>query len=242
MTRLDVTLDQLGSDAGWSPDWENVLVRAGTVTVSRARFGRRVVVALVVLAAALIPIAALAATQGWWFLRFGAPQPTHAPVVVKTGAWSGRAWRLIAYPSSTDGLCFTITTATSSVTNPVGAMGCAPVVGVARTASTKGSPDMPITYLSSSARPELPPYIAGPVIETAAIVAIRLADGRTLTTPTFAAPAPLDHVRFYATRFPSNVADQVPVWLAGLDSAGTVVACLVPATAHEGISPLDACR
>jgi hypothetical protein len=57
--------------------------------------------------------------------------------------------------------------------------------------------------------------------------------------PAFAAPQPLEHVRFFATR----AADANHVrFVAGLDAAGALVACLVPETANEGVSPLSDCR
>ncbi|MDP9225277.1 MAG: hypothetical protein M3P18_15825 [Actinomycetota bacterium] len=178
-------------------DWSDVLRRAGEGEAGRVvprRFRkRRLVVAFVVLAAVLIPLAALAATNDWWFFESGTvPKPLSAPVVVKEGEWSGHAWQLIAYPSGTDGLCVSVT---PKGRKDVGTMGCSPFVGVSRTAATKASPDMPITYLAGSGPEGRPAYIVGPVIDKASEVEIRFANGQTLRVRTFSAPAPLpaDH-------------------------------------------------
>jgi hypothetical protein len=198
------------------------------------------VIALAVLAAVLVPLAALAAANNWWFLTLGGPTPTNAPVVVKEGVWDGHPWQLIAYPSTTDGLCVSVTPKNS--TGEGAAMGCGTFAGIARTPETKASPDMTITYLSGGASNELPAYIAGPVIENASAVEIRFADGNVMRVPTFTAPEPLSHIRFYAT--PISAADQSTFlkWVAGLDANGNVVACLAPLTAKDGISLLSDCR
>lgn len=247
MTLGDELLDQLAPAQGWVPDWPNVLQRAGTRPSTRRVTRRRMVIVLAVLAAALVPLAALAAANNWWFLTLGGgPTPTNAPVVVKEGVWDGHPWQLIAYPSTTDGLCVSVTPKNS--TGEGAAMGCGTFAGIARTPETKVSPDMTITYLSGGASNELPAYIAGPVIENASAVEIRFADGNVMRVPTFAAPEPLSHIRFYAT--PISATDQsTPTtfptflkWVAGLDANGNVVACLAPLTAKDGISALSDCR
>lgn len=244
MTPVDTALEQLAPGSGWASNWDDVLARAEIRPVRQRWISRRLIVAFALLAAILVPLTATAASRGWWFFESGsAPHPTQTPFVVKSGIWDGHAWQLIAYPSSTDGLCFSITATNTTTSGAGGAMNCAPFAGVARTSETKGSPDMTITYLSGGATSQLPAYVAGPVIETATAVKIRLADGATLTTPTFSAQPPLDHVRFYATLLPSAaVGAQSVIWVAGLDSEGRLVACLAPATAKDGISPLNACQ
>lgn len=254
MTPNTDPLDRLAPLAPWEPDWPDVLDRADQRALRRTRLEdlltrRRVVVALAVLVAVLVPLAALGAANEWWFLRFGgAPTPVSAPVVVKEGVWSGHPWRLIAYPSSTDGLCFSITPKNAKAEGAGGAMNCAPIAGVPRTTETKATPDMTITYLSGSGDPHLPAYIAGPVIETASTVKIRFATGEILRLPTFSAPASVGHVRFYATQLPADIPASTPGapqtyidTLAGLDNDGNVVACLDPSTAVNGVSPLADC-
>ena len=191
MTFRDELLDQLAPAHGWVPDWPDVLQRAGAEpSISRVT-RRRMVIALVVLAAVLVPLAALAATNNWWFLKLGhGPTPTNAPVVVKEGAWDGHPWQLIAYPSAADGLCVSVTPKDS--TGEGAAMGCGTFTGISRTPETKATPDMTITYLSGGASNKLPAYIAGPVIEKASTVEIRWA---RLLRASHGEPAPVARAR-----------------------------------------------
>jgi hypothetical protein len=255
---LDAALHELvPTFADEQPDWLDVVARAEVVAPARRGFStrRRLVLALVVLVAVLIPLAALADANDWWFFKTpGSPTPTGAPVVVKTGEWDGHPWQIVAYPSTTDGLCVSMTPKTSNNNSAGAAMGCGPFAGIARTGATKASPDMRITFLSGSATKALPAYIIGPVVEQAATVAIRFNDGKTLHTPTFSAPPPLEHVRFYASPLPQDeTAEKIPSpsrlrvslqwkWIAGLDANGRVVACLAPSSAINGISPLSPCN
>jgi hypothetical protein len=173
-----------------------------------------------------------------------------APVVVKEGEWSGRPWQLVAYPSGTDGLCFSVTSKRPAQAGAVGAMNCATFAGISRTAETKASPDMTITFLSGwGPSGFLPTYIVGPVINKAVEVEIRFANGQDMHVPTFGAPAPVKQVRFYATQIPDSAVPkqlrgepQAFDWIAGRDKEGTIVACLSPLKAKDGISPLSDCR
>jgi hypothetical protein len=130
-------------------------------------------------------------------------------------------------------------------------MNCGPFIGVTRTAATKPSPDMKITYLAGAASAFLPAHIAGPVIETARTVEIRYANGdrsddflrelRRVETNV------LQRLRCGEGRNKDGVRSlRNPVlgyssspW-AGLDEAGNVVACLVPNARPEN-SPLSDC-
>jgi hypothetical protein len=246
MTFGDEILDRLVPGHAWVADWPDVLERAGVGHSARLVTRRRLVMVFVALAAVLVPLAALAATNDWWFLKLGGgPTPTKAPVVVKEGEWGGHAWQLITFPSTTDGLCFSVTPKDSAGTG--GALACGPFVGIARTPATKASPDMTITYLTGSGSGGLPAYIAGPVIGTASAVEIRFGNGDVLRVPTFTGPASLEGVRFYATRLPAGVQTAprtltLVKWVAGLDVNGEVVACLAPQTAMDGGSALADCR
>jgi len=249
MTFGNEVLDRLAPAHGWAADWSDVLERAGARRPARLITKHRLVLALVVLAAVLVPLAAVGAANDWWFLRFGAgPPPMKAPVVVKDGDWSGHLWQLVAYPSTTDGLCFSITPKDSTVEGTGGGMSCGPFAGVSRTPETKASPDMTITFLSGGASPQLPAYIAGPVIDEAATVQIRFGNGEVVRIPTFAGPESLGNVRFYATQLPAGVQDTPRTFstflksVAGLDANGEVVACLAPHSARDGLSPLSDCR
>jgi hypothetical protein len=225
---------------------------------------RRLMLGFAVLAAALVPLAALGAANDWWFLRDHDPAPVSAPDVVKEGEWSGHPWQLIAYPSGSVGLCVSVTPAGSTAGGRErvpfspprgGATSCAPFVGVP-TAETRGLSKMTITFLSGAAGDELPAYIAGPVIDKASTVEIEFGTGEVLRLPTFSGPASLRHVRFYAAQLPATIPMPQPgqriqnptqLWppintLAGLDSDGNVVACLAPRTAVDGVSPLSDCQ
>lgn len=250
MTQSHSILEQLVHEGTWRPDWQDVLVRAAVARRRRVMTVRRLIVAVAVAAAVLIPLTAVAAVNDWWFFRMPHSEvPTSAPVVVKTGVWGGHPWQIVAFPSTSDGLCVSMVPGTSASANSFGAaMNCGPFAGVPRTAQNNKSPDMTITFLSGGPTPVLPGYITGPVIEQATVVEIRLGDGRTITTPTFAGPPPLEHIRFYAVQLPGP-AQVAPLhrgaplaWVAGLDASSRVVACLDPATATAGISPLSACR
>ena len=249
-------LETLAPELPWAPDWADVVARARGrrrhPAGARTRFGptkRRRVLVLVLVAAVAVPFVAYGAASDWWFLSSGAsPRPVHAPVVVKEGEWSGHAWQLVAYPSTTDGLCFGVTPKGAAAGEGAG-MACAPIAGAARTDETRATPDMTITYLISGSSRDFPAYVAGPVVDRAAEVEIRFATGGALRVPTFAGARSLGRVRFYAAELPADVhlgsrpTNRAPVErLSGLDSSGTVVACLVPGTAVEGISPLSDCR
>jgi hypothetical protein len=181
---------------------------------------RGLTLGLALLAAALVALAALGAASDWWFLRddgpkpLGAPDgflrddgptPVGAPDVVKEGEWSGHPWRLMAYRSTTDGLCFSVMPAGSNASGFGGATSCALFVGVPRTAETRGSSEMTITFLGGAAGTELPAYIAGPVIDKASTVEIEFGAGEVLRLPTFSGPASLGHVRFYAAQLPATI-------------------------------------
>jgi hypothetical protein len=211
---------------------------------------RRLFFAFAVLAAVLVPVAALGSANDWWFLRVGGtPVATTAPQVVKEGEWKGHPWQLIAYPSATHGLCISITPKDSRADGAGGAMSCAPLVGIARTPESTASPDVTITLLAGAGGKELPPHMVGAVIEEASVVEVRFGDGDVLRVPTFAGPEPLQHVRFYAAQLPTamrltpGTAAEFLKWVvAGLDATGTVVACATPRTADDGSSSPSDCR
>jgi hypothetical protein len=217
---------------------------------------RRLVVVVGVLAAVLVSLAAVGAANDWWFLESGSsPTPRQAPNVVKQGEWNGHPWQLAAwrseshpgrFPFTPDGLCVSVTPRGFPGEGEGGATSCNRFAGIDPMPETKRS-EMTITFLGGSASKQLPAYIAGPVISKATAVEVRFGNGDVLRVPTFAASAPLQRIRFYATPLPSNV-QPTPydtTWLksvAGLDAEGNVVACLAPRTATDGISPLSDCR
>ena len=241
-------LDRLAPAHEFVPRWDDVVGRAGPTATSRSR-RRRFVLAVALVVAILVPLATLAASRGWWFLESGdAPTPLDGVTVVKTGVWNGKGWELAAYRSDR-GLCFAMTPTGSAAKGAGAGMSCAAVVGIPRATPVESDPPLPITYLAADATYLLPSYIVGPVVDEADSVAIYLADGVTLTTPTFEAPSSLGAaIRFYATPLPANVElhpargfrDFFVKKLVGLDRQGRVVACLtVPSVRGY---PLSACR
>lgn len=236
-------LDQLVTDALWKPDWQGVLARAGEPTRQSGRPHRltkkRVLIALAVLAAVLVPIAAVAADSNWWFLRSGGtPPPLSAPVVVKEGEWDGQPWKLVAYPSTTKGLCFSLTPEPLDGYGAV--MACAPIEGAPRTDEATGA-ELGITYVTGL-NDDFPPFVAGPVTGNAATVEVHFQTGETLRLPTFSAPESIGDVRFYASQLPPSLTSPTIAKLVGLDKDGTIVACLVPIATADGVPLPSQCH
>jgi hypothetical protein len=232
--------------------------RTADRTPARLVTKRRLVVFVAVLAAVLVSLAAVGATNDWWFLNSGSsPTPRQAPNVIKQGEWNGHPWQLAAwrseshsarFPFTPDGLCFSVTPRGFPAEGEGGATSCVGgFAGIEPTPETKTSSEMTISFMGGTASKQLPAYIAGPVISKATVVEIRFGNGDVLRVPTFAAPEPLRRIRFFATPLPSNVqpTPNDTTWLksvAGLDTKGNVIACLAPLTATDGISPLSDCR
>jgi hypothetical protein len=189
--------------------------------------GRRIVAAVVVPVAA----ATVAATNDWWFFGSHGPQPLTEPIVVKTGVWDGKRWQLVVFRAADDRyadprmkeICVAVMPYSSPPSASTGgALGCGGF-----SVRPPGSPGGPrgINYVSSQSA-ELPHWAAGPVVDSAAEVALYFRDGRVLRIPTFAAPESLGHVRFYATQIPEGPGpNSEPVKVVGVDNGGDVVAC-----------------
>jgi hypothetical protein len=147
---------------------------------------RRLMLALALPAVVLVSLAALVAANRWLLeddapipVRVSdAPTPVGASDLVKEGEWSGHRWQLIAYRSRTHGLCFSVTPARWKAGGSGSATSCAPFVGGPRTAEIRGASEMTITILGGAAGPELPAYVACPVIDKASTVEIRFGTGR----------------------------------------------------------------
>jgi hypothetical protein len=258
MTTVDELLNEIAPAHGWSESWPDVLRRADEQvrvrpqnrpsTLPRRRLLLAALVAVIVIAA---PLVAVAASNDWWFLNHPDPLsvPATSPLIVKEGQWDGKGWDLIAYPNRQNGLCWGITPTATRDTGTGGALGCGSIVGFP---SNGRNPAMSITFVSGGASPELPAYVAGPVVATAAKVVIHFATA-TVTAETFAAPKELGDLRFYAAQVPDNINPARPPtpgqplaspisWLAGYDKGGMIVACLNPTTAKDGISPPTVCQ
>jgi len=232
---LTDALDRLAPPQQFVHDWSDVLSRAGVETAHRSGPGRRKrkwLLAAAIVAAVVVPVAAatVAARSDWWFFSSHGPQPLTEPVVVKTGVWDGKRWQLVAFRAaedrfadpSTKEICVAVMPYSSPPSAGTGgALGCGGF-----SVAPPGSPGglRGINYGSSQSA-ELPHWAAGPVVDSAAEVALYFRDGHVLRIPTFTAPESLG-VRFYATQIPDGPGpDSEPVKVVGLDNGGNVVAC-----------------
>lgn len=228
----------------WRVDATTSTARRENGKRSKARWltRRRLVVIAVALVAIATPLIA-AASRNWGFLWFAgsAPAPITDVSVVRSGEWDGKPWRLVAYRSATDGICFALTT---GATGKNGALSCDQIEGVPRTEHSKPYTPHAITFLAGSSL-GVPAFVVGPVIDTADQVEIHLAGGEIIRTPAFDAPGDLGSIRFYATQVPEPIRspgerpDIGVKKLVGFGDDGEIVACLV---FPEGAVPLSACR
>ncbi len=249
---LRETLDELAPMQVSVPTWESILARAGVEAAepARRRFRKRVlVIAFAVLVLVLTPLAAIGSQRGWIFtdddgdVMPGMPKRASDIVVVQTGSWSGHEWEITAYRGTVpddlppgprlvqpgdEVVCFSFQFASEGeYLNGIGQeseAGCAPV--------PKPSEPAIVDYMTG--RDSLPgtvpvPYVIGMAPATVSRVKIRLTNGRTITTPTFAAPEELGApARFFATPRPVTSKDRQgerPIEeIVGLDAQGQVVA------------------
>jgi hypothetical protein len=202
------------------------------------------------LAAALVPLAALAAADDWWFFSSpGTPAPASGAVVVRTGSWDGHGWQLVAYHSRPGELCFSLTPAQSATDGAGAGVSCVDVDGLSETPPTKRLPSRGVAYLAGSMAPGAPSYIVGPVIAAATEVRIYFANGEMMRTKTFAAPEALGNFRFYATMLIQSVAPlagpsasgPLVKKLVGVTPENRVVACFISPVPKEG-ARLSACQ
>lgn len=238
---VEDVLDRLAPREQFAHDWGDVLERAGVHeagAVGPAWRRRKWLLLAAVVAAVVVPVAAAAVAvtnwNGWWSPH-DQLQPLNEPVVVQTGSWDGKRWQLVAYHeagNNIDGYCYSVMPYGSSPTaRPAGGSMCGGFI-----ARPPGAPAGPagITY-GSAESPGLPYWAAGPVVDTAVVVALHFRDGDVLKLPTYAAPESFGHVRFYATPIPEvpQSSGQSPVKVVGIDKDETVVACaaLDPASA-----------
>ena len=185
--------------------------------------------AAAIVAAIVVPVAAatIAATNDWWFFRdyHGSPPPTE-PVVVTIGTWDGKRWQLVAFRTSDDRYadprmkeyCVGVMPYASPPSATTGgALGCGGFLASGR----RG-----INYATSQSS-DLPHWGAGPVVDSAAKVALYFRNGDVLRVPTYTAPESFGPVRFYAASLPkaTDPAAERPVKVVGIDKDGVVVAC-----------------
>jgi hypothetical protein len=242
---------------------------------------RSLLLAAVIVLGVLIPLGTVGAADDWWFIRLpilgqtatigtttdavpssttssspGSPAPLGpavTPATVKTGVWDGHSWELDAFVGVSGDLCFGISPSATAHGNGAGAaLGCARIYGVPLPpgAAPKALP-LDITYLMSGRSPDLPPYIAGPVVGSARTVVVYFSDGEILRTETFEGPTTFGSIRFYAAPIPDAVATRylkpppgtAPAFtkIVGLDESNDIVACLRTPMMEGGLQP-SACR
>lgn len=229
---LDELVPRFDDERG---DWDRVVTEVQGAPARPRRGGaRRLVLVAVALVAIILPVVG-AASQEWWFLRIpGAAPPRVSDVhVVETGSWDGQPWELAAYVSADNGICFSLAPTSGSRGTGEGAgLACAWLEGLPTPPPDADWRRLTITLMAGSSL-TLPAYVVGPVVERADEVAIHLADGTVLRTPTFDAPDELGSIRFYATPRPDpnrvgGAGPQADIQkLVGLTSEGEIVACLV---------------
>jgi hypothetical protein len=146
-----------------------------------------------VFAAALLlvlSIAALAATNTWWFADSPTLPPSQSPAaVIATFTRDNAPWEFRAYKTA-GGLCFGVAPATASDRGAVVCASSAPAVHAlgGYVVSDDGNGD---------------PWLAGVASDVVEIVEIQLSNGETLSAETMAAPPALaDSRRFYLLKLP----------------------------------------
>jgi hypothetical protein len=215
-------------------DWDSVLVRAGVAASARRESARRLGLGrqlrtrfftrrrIIVIAAAALALTAstlaLGATEGWWFTTLG-PTPAGQPVIVTQGSWNGQAWTLSAYRSEDDQLCYGLAPG-SPESNPSGeggAKSCIP------TSELTGG-GLSITGLVAGEQGTFPPFVTGPVANSAVKVQVEFPNQAPIQVQTLPTPAVLDlPIRFYAIPLPCG---ESPTKVVGLGEGDAVVAQL----------------
>jgi hypothetical protein len=113
--------------------------------------------------------------------------------VVATGHWSGVSWRMSAIDYATGDYCVFMAVP-ATVIQP--SESCGRLALKSRHA---------ISYMAHTGKPR-PDYIVGPVLATARLVEISLANGKVLKAPTIAPRLGLARsLRFYAEQLPCGV-------------------------------------
>jgi hypothetical protein len=241
---------------------------------------RALLVAAAVGLGILLPLGTLGAADDWWFIRLpiigetatvstttaSTPSgttvspsspvplgPVVVPAAVKSGVWDGQSWELDAFVGAGGDLCFGIAPSATAHGNGAGAaLNCARIYGVPLPPGAAQTPmPLDITYLMSGRSPDLPPYVAGPVVGSARTVVVYFSDGEILRAETFGAPSNFGSIRFYAAQIPDAVATRYlkpppgPVSaftkIVALDENNNIVACLRTPVMEGGLQP-SACR
>jgi hypothetical protein len=223
-------------------DWQRVLADAGArgANVSRRwlrprpRVRRPLALGLALAAlAVLVPVAALAVSDDWWFLGTGGPpKPAGDVVVVSSGRWAGVPWTLAAYRSRTNGVCvaFTPNSATGrpdpsgAPSGRTSALACgAPIEGLPGLPA--GEPAHWLGYLGSFSSGGqsggFPDFVAGPAAVAVDRVELAFPDREPVGAATLLAPDALGApLRFFVLPVPAGA---TPTALVALDAGGKVL-------------------
>ncbi|MGA9761153.1 MAG: hypothetical protein WBQ14_01860 [Gaiellaceae bacterium] len=199
-----------------TPDWANVLHRAGLREQWHLKLSRRrLLIALAaILVAVLVSALAVSAENDWWFLRGTKATPTGGVVVVATGTWEGHGWTLTAYRTNFnpgEEVCLALTPEESP--GPRRRQFFCGMIPV---------PSEPFSFGGAGMGSDFPNYVLAPVPGEATNARIELTDGETIEAKTIPAPAELGlPIRFLATPLPECPSLEN---IAALDDQNKVVA------------------
>lgn len=248
--RLAGALDQILPPSGDRGDWERVLAEARP---RRWRPSGRTRLALALAAltlAAVIPLTAVAASDGWWFFGNATsstlPSAVGGVVVVESGNWQGVPWALTAYRTASSGICIAFTpnppTGSESGTSAQTPSSAAstPLIGCG--ADVRGIPNLGnagpmhefafFTSTSSASDGAKFNAVAGPAAADVASVEIDRSNGPPIVAQTLAAPDQLGiPIRFFVAQLP--LGDTVQA-LVARDSGGKTLATI---TATQAPTP-----
>jgi hypothetical protein len=217
------TLDRFAPEQRFAADWQDVLRRAGETKLStRRRPRKRWLLAASLLLAIVSPLGAIAAGDEWGFFRSMSP-PATTPEVLQTGSWAGHGWELVGYRDERRGICFTVISTETPRTEQRGrAMACGgSPEGHPRGSDGQGGMGSLLAYVGGGPGVSQR-YIAGPAIDGTRDMAIHLAGGDVIRTPTFDVPDSMGSVVFYAAPLPDTAE---VVRLIGRAADGRVIAC-----------------
>jgi hypothetical protein len=205
--------------------WEALARREPSSNWAQRRSLRKrlvVVVALVALAV-LLPLAAFAVGQRWWFLSVYTPKPVDSVNVIDSGRWSGIRWTLSGFRTDKATLCYALTASTATPISAGGSEACTPLgdsagISFLRNVGTAGQR----TRLNGGGRTAMPGYIIGTAPASASEVEVVAPDGSLQRVTTVAPPGGLHvPVRFFVAM---RAASQDVERLNARDSAGAVIA------------------
>jgi hypothetical protein len=184
---------------GWAQILADAELTPDRATPSR-RIGRRLLLALAVVAlAALIAVPALA-FNGWWVFGSSAPTPAGGVSVVKTGTLKGVSWKLTSYLSAGAGVCVQFTPDPGQGAHA--AAGCGlDVRGEPNLKSaTKGHA---VGYLRTINSPQVPDFVFGATARDVIEVEAIFNNGQAVIAPTVPAPGAIQApLRFYVMALP----------------------------------------